>query len=142
MKLDEATELAYPRKLVEQIILGLSNPLNRHLIKLVGFRFPPDLRRHFRREVKTWLSEIQSLRLKPNSRPGSFKFYFDLLYDYPFGGIETRNMQGIIDLIAGEYDGVRPIKQPAELVEWLRDFHSHLAERLHKGEDVLDLIPE
>ena len=142
MKLDEATELAYPRKLVEQIILGLSNPLNRHLIKLVGFSFPPDLRRRFRREVKTWLSEIQSLRLKPNSRPGSFKLYFDLLYDYPFGGIETRNMQGIIDLIAGEYDGVRPIKQPAELVEWLRDFHSRLAERLHKGEDVLDLIPE
>jgi hypothetical protein len=29
-----------------------------------------------------------------------------------------------------------------KLVEWLRDFHTQLAERLHNGEDVLDLIPE
>lgn len=83
MKLDEATGIAYPRKLVEQIILGLSNPLNRHLIKLIGFEFPPEMRQHFRREVKTWLNELQALRLKPNSRPGSFKLYFDLLFDYP-----------------------------------------------------------
>ena len=35
--------MAFPRKMVEQIILGLSNPLNRHLIKLVAFHFPPDV---------------------------------------------------------------------------------------------------
>jgi len=28
------------------------------------------------------------------------------------------------------------------MVEWLRTFHTQLAERLHNGEDVLDLIPE
>jgi hypothetical protein len=37
---------------------------------------------------------------------------------------------------------VRPIKRPEELVEWLRHLHSQLAERLHKGETVLDLVPE
>src|SRR5215470_14687940 len=84
----KAGGMAYPRKLVEQIILGLSNPLNRHLVKLVGFNFPPEMRRHFRREVKTWLSELQALRLKPNSWPASNKLYFDLLFDYPFGGVE------------------------------------------------------
>jgi hypothetical protein len=27
------------------------------------------------------------------------------------------------------------------MVEWLRAFHTNLAERLHNGEDVLDLVP-
>ena len=142
MKLDAATGMAYPRKLVEQIILGLSNPLNRHLVKLVGFDFPPEMRQHFRREVRTWLNELQALRLKPNSRPGSYKLYFDLLYDYPFGGVEVQNMRIMMELIAEEYENARPVKRPEEMVEWLQQFHASLAERLHKGEAVLDLIPE
>ena len=58
MKLDGNTGLAYPRKMVEQIILGLSNPVNRHLIELVGFDFPPETRQHFRRELRMWLRDI------------------------------------------------------------------------------------
>jgi len=142
VKLDEAKGMAYPCKLVEQIILGLSNPLNRHLVKLVGFDFTPELRRHFRREIRTWLNELQALRLKPNSRPGSFKLYFDLLYDYPFGGVEVQNMRIMMELIADEYEDARPVKRPEDMVEWLKQFHAGLAERLHNGERVLDLIPE
>ena len=137
----EAGGMAYPRKLVEQIILGLSNPLNLCLVKLVGFDFPPDFRRHFRRDVKTRLSELQALRLKPNSRPASFKLYFDLLFDYPFGGVEVQNMRAMMDLIADEYETTEKIKQPEDMVAWLREFHNRLAERLHGGEGVLDLIP-
>ena len=51
-------------------------------------------------------------------------------------------MRMMMDLIADEYEGARPIKRPEEMVEWLRQFHAELAERLHKGEDVLDLIPD
>jgi hypothetical protein len=142
VKLDEVRVMAFPRKMVEQIILGRSNPLNRHLVKMVGFDFPPELQRHLRREVKTWLDELQSLRFKPNNRTGSFRFYFDLLFDYPFGGVEVQNMRRIMDLITDEYEGVQPTRQPEEMVEWLRAFHTELAERLHNGEDVLDLIPE
>jgi hypothetical protein len=141
MRTSEAPVMAFPRKMVEAIILGLSNPLNRHLVKLVAFGFSEELRRHFRREVKNWLSEIQALRFKPDQRTGSFKFYFDLLFEYPFGGIEIRNMKSIMDLIADEYDA-QPTKSPEEMVAWLRDFHTRLAERLHNGEDVLDMIPE
>jgi hypothetical protein len=137
-----ANGIAYPRKLVEQIILGLLNPLNRRLVKLVGFDFPPEMRLHFRREVRTWLNELQALRLKPNNRPGSFKLYFDLLLDYPFGGVEVQNMRMMIDLIADEYENVRTVKPPEDMVAWLREFHTRLAERLHNGEEVLDLIPE
>jgi hypothetical protein len=142
MTLDDALTLAYPRKLVEQIILGLCDPINQHLVKLVGFDFVPGLRQHFRRELRTWLRKIQALRFEPSNRTGSFKFYFDLLFDYPFGGVEIRNMRLIMDQIADEYEGARPTKSPKEMVAWLREFHTRLAERLHEGEDVLDLIPD
>ena len=44
MKLDESDVMALPRKLVEQVILGLYDPINVHLVKLVGFDFSPELR--------------------------------------------------------------------------------------------------
>jgi hypothetical protein len=142
MKVDEELLMALPRKLVEQTILGLYDPINAHLVKLVGFDFSDEARQHFRREIKTWLRKIQRLRIKPNNRTAPVKFYFDLLFDYPFGGVEVRNMRLIMDEIADDYDNVPSTKQPEEMVEWLRSFHKELAERLHNGEDVLDLIPE
>jgi hypothetical protein len=142
MKLDESMVMALPRKLVEQILLGLYDPINVHLVKLVGFDFPPDTRHHFRRELRTWLRKIQTLRFKPTNRTGSSKFYFDLLFEFPFGGVEVRNMRLIMDQIADEYEDARSTKQPEEMVEWLQEFHTRLAGRLHNGEDVLDLIPE
>jgi hypothetical protein len=142
MKVDEELVMALPRKLVEATIVGLYDPINQHLVKLAGFDFPPELRQHFRRELRTWLRKIQRLRIKPHNRTGSLQFYFDLLFDYPFGGVEVRNMRLIIDDIADDYEHVKATRTPEELVEWLRQFHTVLAERLHNGEDVLDLIPE
>lgn len=142
MKLDEVEVMAFPRKLVEHAILGLYDQINLHLIKLAGFDFPLETRQHFRRELETWLDKIQRMRMKPDNRTGSFKFYFDLLFDYPFGGVELQNMRKMMDLIIREYGRTRPTKTPDEMVEWLRQFHMALAERLHNGEDVLDLIPE
>ena len=140
MKPDEIMEMAYPRKYVENIIIGLEDPLNEHLVTLIGFDFPTEQRAHFRREVRTWLSKIQRLRMKPDSRTGSFKFYYDLLFDYPFGGVEVQNTRTIMNLVSEEYD-LRPTKSPAELAEWLKQFHTKLAERLHHGQAVLDLVP-
>ncbi len=50
-----------------------------------------------------WLRKIERLRFKPCNRTGSLKFYFDHLFDYPFGGVEVRNMRLIMDEVA---DGV------------------------------------
>jgi hypothetical protein len=133
--------MSYPGKYIEQMIIGLEDPLNLHLVKLFGFDFPEEGRRHFRREVVTWLDKIQRLRMKPNNRTGSVKFYYDLLFDYPFGGVELQNMRIMIDLVIREY-GLQPTKSPEEVVIWLQDFHTRLAQRLHKGEAVLDMVPE
>ena len=53
MKIDDKLLMAYPKKMVEAIILGLVDPLNQHLVKLVGFEFPAELRRHFRKEASS-----------------------------------------------------------------------------------------
>ena len=142
MKLDDIDVMAFPRKLVEHAILGLYDQINLHLVKLAGFDFPESTREHFRRELAGWLDKIQRLRMKPNNRTGSFKFYYDLLFEYPFGGVEVQNMRKIMDFISREYPDARPTKAAEETVDWLRAFHTELAERLHNGEDVLDLIPE
>ena len=142
MKLDQIMEMAYPQKIARDIIIRMARPINQYLVKLVRFDFPPQLRDHFRRELRNWLDEIQRIRLKPTTRTGSFKFYFDLLFDYPFGGIETPNMRALMNFISGEYDEIRPTKSPEEVVVWLRRFHTDLAQRLHDGEAALDMIPE
>ncbi len=142
MKIDEVMEMAYPQKIARDIIIGMARPINQHLVKLVGFSFEPQLRSHFKRELRNWLDEIQRIRLKPTTRTGSFKFYFDPLFEYPFGGIEIPNMRALMEFLSSEYGGIRPVKTPETLVQWLRAFHTELAQRLHDGETVLDLIPD
>src|SRR5438270_4988902 len=87
MKIDETLEMGYPQKLARDIIIGIADPTNEHLVKLIAFPFDPELRDHFRAELKTWLNKIQRIRLKPNARTGSFAFYFNPLFEYPFGGV-------------------------------------------------------
>ena len=141
MKIEEILEMAYPKRYVEQIITGLADPINEHLIKLIGFEFSPELCHHFKQELDTWLDKIQRLRMRPNNRTGSPKFYYDLLFDYPFGGVEVRNTQSIMGLISRRYEGIEPAKKPEEVAAWLQDFHAALAQRLSAGEMVLDMIP-
>jgi hypothetical protein len=142
MATGDVLEMAYPKRYVEHIITGLEDPLNQHLVKLVGFDFAPELREHFRQECEAWLDKIQRLRMKPHNRTGPVKFYYDLMYDYPFGGVELQNMRSVMDFVSRRYPGVRATKTPEEMVEWLRNFHAGLAERLHAGQPVLDLIPD
>jgi hypothetical protein len=141
MKNEQPIEMAYPQKLARDIVIGLARPINNHLVKLAGFDFPAPLRQHFKRELRNWFNEIQAIRLKPTVRTGSFRFYFDPLFDYPFGGIEVQNMRALMELIAGEYE-MRPTRAPEDLAAWLEEFHTRMAERLHRGEAVLDMIPE
>jgi hypothetical protein len=99
------------------------------------------LRAHFQRELRNRPDEIKRLRLKLTTRTGSFRFYFEPLFDYPFGGVEVPNMRGLVEFISSEYDGIKPTQSPEELVNWLKSFHTELAQRLHDGETVLDVVP-
>jgi hypothetical protein len=68
-------------------------------------------------EIRSWLNKLQRLRMKPNNRTGSFKFYYDLLFNYPFGSVELQNMRILIELIAEQYANVSATKSPEELVD-------------------------
>ena len=61
MKLHSVMEMAYPQKIARDIIIGMSRPINQHLVKLTGFDFSPKQRAHFRRELRNWLDEIQRI---------------------------------------------------------------------------------
>jgi hypothetical protein len=37
MKIDETLEMAYPQKLARDIIVGIADPVNEHLVKLIAF---------------------------------------------------------------------------------------------------------
>jgi hypothetical protein len=115
MKIAEHLEMAYPQKVARDILIEMARPINQHLIKLQGFEFPPSLRDHFKRELRNWLNEIQRIRLKPTTRSGSVKFYFDPLFDYPFGGVEVQNMRALMEFISSEYGDVRPIRSPEDM---------------------------
>jgi hypothetical protein len=114
MKINETMEMAYPQKLARDILTGIADPINEHLVKLVAFQFDPQPRDHFKTELRSWLNKIQRIRLKPNARTGSFKFYFDPLFDYPFGGVEIHNTRALMEFISSEYDGIRPTISPEE----------------------------
>src|ERR1700674_4595552 len=101
MKIDQLMETAYPQKVARDIIIGMARPINHHLVRLVGFDFPPKLRDHFRRELRNWLNEIQRIRLKPTTRTGSFRFYLNPPLHYPFGGWEVPNRRGLMKFCCG-----------------------------------------
>ena len=129
MKIDQALEMAYPQRIARDIIIGMARPINQHLVKLVGFDFPPSSRTHFKRELRNWLNEIQRIRLKPTTRTGSFKFYFDPLFDYPFGGIEVPNMRALVEFICSEYEDVGPTKSPEDRGMFSQFYPSGLSRR-------------
>jgi hypothetical protein len=134
--------MAYPQKLARDIIVNIADPINEYFVKLIAFQFDPQLRHHFRTELRSGLNKIQRIRLKPNARTGAFKFYFDPPFDYPFSGVEMHNTRALMEFISSEYDGIRPTISPEEMANWLKEFHTKLAQALHNGEVVLDMVPD
>ena len=47
-----------------------------------------------------------------------------------------------MEFISSEYDGIRPAVSPEEMAIWLKELHTKLAQALHNGEAVLDMVPE
>jgi hypothetical protein len=60
MKIDETVEMAYPQKLARDIIVGIADSINEHLVKLIAFQFDPQLRHHFRTELRSGLKFKES----------------------------------------------------------------------------------
>lgn len=133
-------DLAYPRHKAEAIVTGLERPLNRHLLKLMGFDVPERTRKVWRYEIETWLTEIAAIRLRKGNRRLPARDLYDWLYDEPFGGVEVENTEALLRLMARRDKLARNRRSAAEIAADLRALHERLAERLAAGETGMDLI--
>lgn len=129
---------AYNRPKAEAIITGLEDPINAHLVKLLAFDAEEGQRQHWKKEVIGGIYRLRMVRFKPDNRQPSAKFFYRILYDEPFGGVEEQNMRTLLDYLADDYR--RNNKTVESIVVEHRQLHEPLAEMLAKGENPAELI--
>lgn len=135
---ENLTEMSVKKKKAEQIVGGLEQPINLHLLKLLGCQAGPDLRRHWKQELETWLLRIATITLKPDNKPMPEKLIYEWLYDETFGGSEEHNAEIMLRLLAREYP--RNQVDTPTIVARLRDIHRQLARRLAQNDPAEDII--
>src|SRR5579872_4245259 len=121
-------EMSIRKKKAEQIVSGLEQPINLHLLKLLGCVAPPEMREHWKRELETWLLRIATITLKPDNTPIPAKTVYQWLYDETFGGSEQRNVELMLHFLAREYP--RNDVDTPTIVARLRAIHEELAKRI------------
>jgi hypothetical protein len=126
------------KRKAEQIVSGLEQPINLHLLKLLGCLAGPESRRHWKRELETWLLRIAAITLKPDDTAIPAKVTYQWLYDETFGGSEHRNVEMMLRFLAREYPR-NEVDTPA-IVERLRSIHEQLAQRVAQNDPGLDVI--
>lgn len=131
-------EMSIRKKKAEQIVGGLEQPINLHLLKLLGCQAAPALREHWKRELETWLLRIAAMTLKPNNTPIPAKMVYRWLYDETFGGSEQRNVDLMLHFLARDYPR-NGVTTPA-IVARLRAIHEQLAERIAQNDPGVDII--
>ena len=135
---EDLMEMSVRKKKAEQIVSGLEQPINLHLLKLLGCQAGPALREHWKRELETWLLRIAAMTLKPDNTPIPAKTVYRWLYDETFGGSEQRNVNMMLHFLARDYP--RNDVATAAIVTQLRTIHEQLAERIAQNDPGLDII--
>lgn len=145
MKYSEITgelflEMAFPKKMIENRVSNLEYQINQYLLKIIGMKADNNLIQHWKTEVKTWYREIGNMVWKNTNKPLKAKIYFELLYDYPFGGVEERNINRSLEWFEEEYGMIRNGKPVDEIASILRTFHQSASEIISNSQSVSDLI--
>jgi hypothetical protein len=131
-------EMSVRKKKAEQIVSGLEQPINLHLLKLLGCLVGPEMRQHCKRELETWLLRIAAITLKPDDTPIPAKVVYQWLYDETFGGSEQRNTEMMLRFLARDYP--RNSVDTTTIVARLRSVHEQLAQRISQNDPGLDII--
>ena len=132
-------EMSVRKKKAEQIVSGLEQPINLHLLKLLGCVAPVETREHWKRELETWLLCIATIALKPDDTPIPAKTVYQWLYDETFGGSEQRNVELMLHFLARDHPR-NDVATPTVAAR-LRAIHEELAERIaanDPGEDIIE----
>lgn len=131
-------EMSIRKKKAEQIVGVLEQPINLHLLKLLGCLAGPEMRQHWKRELETWLLRIAAITLKPDGTPIPAKVVYRWLYDETFGGSEQRNAEMMLRFLARDYP--RNEVDTATVVDRLRSTHERLAERIAQNDPGTEII--
>lgn len=134
-------EMYVSTKKAEQIVSGLEQPINLHLLKLLGCQADPETRRHWMHELETWLPRIAAITLKPDDTPIPEKVAYQWLYDETFGGREQGNVEMMLRFLARDYPR-NEVDTPV-ITGRLRTIHEQLTKRIARndaGEDVIDAL--
>ena len=135
---EDLMEMSVRKKKAEQIVSGLAQLINLHLLKLLGCVAAPRTRRHWKRELENWLLLIAAIRLKPENRPIPAKVAYEWLYDETFGGAEQSNAAMMLRFLSRDYP--RNDVDTATVASRLRDVHERLAERIARNDPGDDII--
>jgi hypothetical protein len=131
-------EMSVRTKKAEQIVGALEQPINLHLLKLLGCQAGPEMRQHWKHELETWLLRIAAITLKPDDTPIPEKTAYQWLYDETFGGNEHRNVDMMLHFLARDYP--RNELDTAAIVTRLRSAHEQLARRIAHNDPGLEII--
>ena len=136
-------EMSVKQKKAEQIVTGLEQPINLHLLKLLGCQAEETTRLHWKHELHTWLFRIASLSLKPDNKPIPANLVYKWLYDEPFGGVELQNVNATLRFLTLSKQNAYQRNDVATDVisQKLQQIHLQLADSLSKhdrGEAIID----
>jgi len=125
--------MAYPRKKATFVIESLEDEINYHLIKILCCQVSNETIEHWKEEIRDWLDRIGEIRVKPDMKTFSEKFYFNTLYDYPFGDTGDRNLRRHIRrLERKKYTILKDINH-IEIMQKIKDFHIAFAKLAATG---------
>jgi hypothetical protein len=116
----------------------LEQPINLHLLKILGCLADPETRQQWKRELETWLLRIAAITLKPDNTPIPAKLAYRWLYDETFGGSEQRNAEMMLHFLARDYP--RNEVDTPTIVTRPRTIHEQLAQRIAQNDPGLDII--
>ena len=138
-------EMSFKKKKAEQIVTGLEQQINLHLLKLLGFIADENIRRHWKHELYVWMLRISSIKLKSDKGPDKAipkEIAYAWLYEEPFGGSELSNVEGSLRLLVKS--GYTRNEVSAEDIAYkLPQIHEQLAERVSRndsGEDIINSL--
>jgi hypothetical protein len=78
-------------------------------------------------ELETWFDEVGEIVLKPNNHRPTTKFYYQILFDEPFGGAEIPNILSRVKRLQRQGYKITVEITPEDLVEKLQTFHTSFA---------------
>jgi hypothetical protein len=131
-------EMSIKKRKAEQIVGGLEQQINLHLLKLLGCQVSTEIRQHWKRELETWLLRVAAITLKPNDTPIPAKVVYQWLYDDTFGGSEQRNVEMMLRFLARDYP--RNDVDTPSIAARLRSIHEQLAQRISQNDPGVDVI--